>query len=234
MNEQSEPIVGEVRFGDLRRVTPISRAFGYERGLPIDRYYIERFLSTHAGDITGRVLEIGDDRYTRRFGGSRVTRADILDLVPDNPQATFVDDLARAESVPSQAFQCVILTQTLQFIYALEQAVANLRRILATGGVLLATFPALSQICRYDMNRWGDYWRFTEAAIRRLLGDAFGAEQVQVEAHGNVLAAVGFLHGLAAEELDGRELDHRDPDYQILITARAVRTAGAVRTARAV
>ena len=64
---------GWVRFGSLRRVTPLSREFGYDRGLPIDRYYIERFLATHIADIHGHVLEVEDDIYTRQFGGERMT-----------------------------------------------------------------------------------------------------------------------------------------------------------------
>ena len=40
----SPPPVGEVRFGSLRMVTPISTNWGLDRGLPIDRYYIERAL----------------------------------------------------------------------------------------------------------------------------------------------------------------------------------------------
>jgi len=62
------PPVGYIRFGSLRRVMPISRKWGFDRGLPIDRYYIERFLSAHALDICGYVLEIQDNAYTRKFG----------------------------------------------------------------------------------------------------------------------------------------------------------------------
>ncbi len=214
---------GPVEFGNLRRVTPITRSFGFERGQPVDRYYIERFLARHSADISGRVMEIGDNEYTRRFGGTRVTQSDILSLTPDNPNATLVADLTSADHVPSAIFDCIIFTQTLHFIYDVQAAVRTLHRILKPGGVLLGTFPALSQVCRYDMDRWGDYWRFTSAAIRRLFGDVFGPEQVTVEAHGNVLAAISFLHGLSAHELTPDELDTLDPDYQLLITARAVK-----------
>src|SRR6185503_1474005 len=58
-------------WGDLRRLRPVSRTFGYDRGLPVDRYYIESFLERNRRDIDGRTLEIGDDEYTRRFGGER-------------------------------------------------------------------------------------------------------------------------------------------------------------------
>jgi SAM-dependent methyltransferase len=215
-----------IDFGDLRRVTPISRDFGFERGQPVDRYYIERFLARHSADIHGRVLEVGDDHYTRSFGGSRVTHSDVLDLPRDNPRATVVADLTQAGHVPSEQFDCIIFTQTLQYIFDLEKGISTLCRLLKPGGVLLGTFPVISQICRFDMDRWGDYWRFTSASIQRLLAGVFGPEGVEVEAQGNVLAAVCFLHGLAAQEMTAAELDFQDPDYQLLITARAVK-AGA-------
>ncbi len=218
------PPPGGVAFGDLRRVTPLDRSFGFERGVPIDRYYIELFLAQHCADIRGRVLEIGDNHYTARFGGSQVTQSDVLDLPErENPLATLTVDLTRAEHVPGELFDCLIVTQTLQFIYDLDAAAATLHRLLKPGGVLLGTFPAISQICRFDMERWGDYWRFTNAALQRLLGDIFGAAQVTVSAHGNILAAISFLHGLAAHELTPAELDFHDPDYQLLVTARAVK-----------
>jgi SAM-dependent methyltransferase len=220
---EDSPPIGRLDFGDLRRVTPISQSFGFDRGQPIDRYYIEGFLALHAEDIRGRVLEIADNRYTRQFGGSRVTRSDVLNLTPDNPHATIIADLANAGAIPSNAFDCIVFTQTLQYIYEPQTAVKTLYRILKPEGVLLASFPVISQICRYDMDRWGDYWRFTDGSIRRLLGDIFTPENVTVQAHGNILAAISFLHGLAAHELRPPELEHHDPDYQILITARAVK-----------
>jgi SAM-dependent methyltransferase len=218
-----DPPVGWARFGSLRRLTPISRVFGLDRGLPIDRYYIERFLSAHASDIRGRVLEIGSDTYTRRFGRDWVTRSDVLSVAEGNPKATMVADLTCADHLPSDTFDCILLTQTLQFIYDVRAALKTLYRILKPAGILLATFSGISQISRYDMDHWGDYWRFTSLSSRRLFAEVFPAAQVTVEAHGNVLTALTFLHGLAAEELRREELDFHDPDYEVVITARAVK-----------
>jgi SAM-dependent methyltransferase len=217
------PPVGEVHFGDLRRLKPISRNFGMSRGRPVDRYYIESFLARHAGDIRGRVLEIHDNAYTKRFGGERVDFSDVLDVAEDNPQATIVADLTRADRVPSEAFDCIIFTQTLHFIYDMRSAVQTLERILKPGGVLLATFPGITQTSceQFDEHYC---WALTRVSARRLFEEAFPARSIDVKAHGNVLAAVAFLHGLAAEELRRKELDHHDPDYEMLITLRAVKT----------
>jgi SAM-dependent methyltransferase len=215
-----------LHLGALRRVQPISRSFGLDRGQPIDRYYIERFLAAHAADVRGRVLEIGEDTSTRRVGGRQVARCDVLHVQDGNPRATIVDDLARGERIPPDSFDCVICTQTLMFIYDVRAAVATLKRILKPGGVVLATMAGISQVCRFDSDRWGDYWRFTSMAAARLFEDEFGPGHAHVEGHGNVLAAVAFLHGLCAQDLREDELGVDDRDYELVIAVRAQRAAG--------
>ncbi len=214
---------GRVRWGSLRRTAPVSRRFGLERGRPVDRYYIEGFLAQHAGDVHGCVLEIGDPAYTRRFGGSKVTCEDVLHATPGNPQATIVGDLATGKGIPEDAFDCIILTQTLPFIYDVQAAVAGCYRALRPGGVVLATLPGISQISRYDMERWGDFWRFTDAGARRMFGEVFGSQNVAVLTYGNVLAACALLQGLAVEDLKAAELDYHDDDYQVIIVVRAAK-----------
>lgn len=216
------PPVGRVRFGGLRRMTPISRKYGLDRGRPLDRYYIESFLARHAADVRGRVMEIGDDTYTRQFGADRVAHSDILHVTPGHPKATLIADLASADHLPANAFDCVILTQTLHLIYDLRAALRTLHRVLKPGGVLLATFPGISQIAD---NEWAPnwYWAFTTLSAHRMFAEIFPERQLTVEAQGNVLTAISFLHGLAAEELLPAELDYRDPAYQVLITTRAVK-----------
>jgi SAM-dependent methyltransferase len=214
-----------VRLGSLKRTRPISRNYGFERGTPVDRYYIGAFLTGHAADVRGRVLEIGDDEYTRRYGGDRVDRSDVLHASPGNPQATIVADLADAPDIADASFDCVICTQTLLLIYDLKAAVATLRRILAPGGVALITVPGVSRICREEADEWGDYWRFTSDSARRLLGDEFGPGNVQLQAYGNVLAATAMLHGLAAEEVGAARLDDRDRNFEVIVGVRALRPA---------
>jgi SAM-dependent methyltransferase len=215
-----------VRFGDLRRVVPVSRWFGEDRGQPIDRYYIERFLQAHAADVRGRVLEVGDDGYTRRFGGDAVHRRDVLHVNPDNPRATIVADLALGEGIPVEAFDCIILTQTLQLVYDVASAVRVLHRSLVPGGVLLVTIPGISQI---DRGEWGSswYWSFTPLSARRLFEDHFPASALEIEVHGNVLSATAFLQGLASHELRPEELDACDPCYPVSILVRAVKAGAA-------
>ncbi len=204
--------------GTLRQTRPLSDAWGYDRGTPVDRYYIEQFLDAHRADIRGRVLEIKDSSYTDQFGVG-VERADILDISADNPRATLIADLTQGQGIPSNLFDCFILTQTLQFIYDTRAALENAHRILKPGGVLLATLPALSKLDR----RLTDYWRFTPASCALLFGEVFGRDQVTVQSYGNVLSGVGFLTGMATEEFKREELAVRDERFPLIVGVRAVK-----------
>jgi SAM-dependent methyltransferase len=213
---------GKVHFGDLRRTTPISADFGYGRGGPVDRHYVEAFLELHSDDIRGRVLEVGDASYTRHFGGDRVTRADVLHVDEGAPEATFVGDLADGAFLPEGAFDCIVLTQTLHLIYDFPAALRTLARVLAPGGVLLLTVPGISNVAG---DEWGATWHysFTDHALRRAAGEAFAGWDVNVTSHGNVLAAVAFLHGLGRGELTAAELDVVHVEYAIVHALRAVK-----------
>jgi hypothetical protein len=202
---------------------PVSRTFGFERGKPIDRWYIERFLAEHSADVRGRVLEVAESTYTGWYGGDDVTASDVLYAAEGNPDATIVGDLTTGAGIPEAAYDCFICTQTLQVIYDIRAAVAGTRRLLAPGGVLLATLPGISQISREDNRDWGDWWRFTARSAQRLFSDVYGEEHVQVRQHGNVHAAAAFLYGLAAEDLAASALESTDPDFHLVMTVRAVR-----------
>jgi len=218
-----------VRFGHLRRITPISREWGFDRGRPTDRYYIESFLARQSSAIRGRVLEVADNAYTVRFGGDRVVRSDVLDVVP-TPYTTLVGDLGTGAGITAESFDCIILTQVLHLIRDIRAAIQHSYQALGPGGVLLATLPGISQICRDPQDRWADHWRFTSRSAQGLFEEAFGRDQVSVQARGNVLTAAAFLYGIAAEELESGELEYDDPDYEMLIEVTA-KKPGAVAPA---
>jgi SAM-dependent methyltransferase len=213
--------IGGADWGMLRRHTPVSTAFGFDRGQPVDRWYIDRFLRDFSTDIQGRVLEIGDDTYTRALSKRDVTRTDILHVDASNPRATIVGDLAHSDHIPSNTFDCVILTQTLHLIYDMQAAARTLHRILRPNGVLLATVPGITPL---SSDRWSKtwYWSLTELSARRLFEEAFGREVVTHTA-GNVCSATAFLYGFAAEELSVEELDQDDARYPVIIGIRAMK-----------
>ena len=213
--------------GTLRRTRPLSDRWGADRGTPLDRYYIEGFLADHRADIRGRVLEVKDSGYTVRFG-TAVETHDVLDIDAHNPHATIIADLTVADAIPSERYDCFILTQVLQSIFDTPAAIAEAHRILKPAGVLLVTVPAVSPVIES-----GDYWRFTAMACQALFADAFGAERVEVRSYGNVLSAIAFLAGMAWEELSRRELDVQDDRHPLLVAVRAVKSsAGGVHAGR--
>ena len=214
-----------IDWGGLRRLSPVSDVWGLDRGQPLDRCFIERFLAQHQSDIGGRVLEVKDAWYSRRFGGARVTQFDVIDIDRHNASATIVGDLESAAGVgPSEAFDCFILTQTLHINYDTRAVLANVYRMLKPGGVLLCTVPCVSRVSDEDGGLdGGDYWRFTEAGIRRALAEVFRAESVDVTSYGNVKVCSAFLLGLASHELSATDLDATDPWFPLICCARAVK-----------
>jgi SAM-dependent methyltransferase len=215
------PGVGQVDLGSLDRVTPVSSNWGFDRGQAVDRFYIEKFLENSGDLIAGDVLEVADNTYTRRFGSDRIKSSEILHDSEGHSRATLIVDISKPDSAPTDRFDCIICTQTLQLIYDLSSAFCSLNMMLKPGGTLLLTVPGITAISREDMDRHGDFWRFTTASLDRLLREAFDPDSVSVEAFGNVYSATAFLHGLAVEELDNEKLVLADPDYQMLLAARA-------------
>jgi SAM-dependent methyltransferase len=203
------------RFGDLTRVDPLSSWGSGRAGGPVDRWYIERFLLAHAALVEGHVLEVKADTYASRLGASTV---DVLDIDPHNRSATITGDLCRKGTLPSGAFDCAIVTQTLQMVDDPSASVENLLGALRPGGVLLITVPSLSRIIDRS-----DRWRWTPHGLRDMLETAVGDRgSVEVSGLGNGLASRAFLFGLGAAEVDPRGLEVQDPLYPI-VAAAAVR-----------
>ena len=200
-------------------LTPLSDCYGYDPGTPVDRHYIEAFLTEHATAIRGDSAEIKDDTYLRRFGQDRLRSATVIDIDPANPRATIRADLTDTGSLPSRAFDCIVLTQTLQLVSDPAAALANCRQALRPGGCLLLTVPALGRISPSGSDT--DRWRYTPAGLRHLLASWPGA--VTVAGYGNLRTCLAALLGEAAEDLTSTELDHRDPAFPLLACAAARR-----------
>jgi SAM-dependent methyltransferase len=206
----------------VRSISPLCDRWGADRGDPVDRFYIERFLAANRQAIRGSVLEVQRPLYTDRFG-TDVRERHVLDIDPGNERATIVADLAAAGSVPDGSFDCIILTQTLQYIYDVWSAVGHCHRVLRPGGVLLCTVPCVSRIEPGCLEN--EYWRFTAASCRRLFGDAFGGGRVAVVSHGNALTDIAFLAGLARQELPSARLHEYDEHFPLIATVRAEKAA---------
>jgi hypothetical protein len=207
---------GLPRWGNLRRTAPFSATYGFERGTPIDRHYLHAFLAAHRDQITGDVLEVQTTSYTERFGRG-VRRSDSFDVAPQF-SPTHLCDFSHCEKViPSASYDCLLLPNTLPHFRELDLALAQARRIVRPGGVMLASAAGLLPLT-------GDapeFSRLTPDGWRQRLALAWPGAAVDVRGHGNCLAAVAAQLGLALEELTPYELDVDDPRYPVLCTIAA-------------
>jgi SAM-dependent methyltransferase len=201
------------RWGNLRRTVPFSATYGFERGTPIDRYYLHAFLAQQHHLITGDVLEVQTDAYTQRFGRG-VRRADTFDIVP-SPDVTYVCDFSHCEgSIPNRAYDCLLLPNTLPHFRELEPALSNAIRVVRPGGAIVASAAGLLPLT-------GDvpeYWRLSPDGWRERLSAAWPGATLEISGHGNCLTVVAAQLGLALEELTPAELDAHDPRYPVLTT----------------
>jgi SAM-dependent methyltransferase len=207
------------RWGNLRRLEPFSRRFGFERGTPVDRHYLDGYLASERTAIRGVVGEISERRYTDALGDDRVDRVEIIDVDPANPRATIVADLTVPGSLPPGSFDCLLVIQTLQYTHPLADALRTCLDALAPGGTLLLALPGLAPHDTHVPVE-GDRWRFLPAGVEALLREAAPHAQVTVRGFGNLVTVTAALHGLAAEELTARELAHHDPGFPVLVCAR--------------
>lgn len=211
-------LIKKIRFGSLRSLKPVDRDFGFNLGTPIDRYYIDSFIKKNHHLIKGEVLEIGEDCYSSKHA-SKVFNLTILHV--DEKEGCIQGDLESGIGIPENSFDCIIMTQTLPFVFDVSSAISNVYKMLKTNGCVLATNPCISQISRFDMDRWGDYFRFTPLSLARLFKEAFQENQLDFESFGNCLSATCFIQGIPAEKLTTEEINFRDKDYPVTLTVVA-------------
>ena len=213
------------RWGNLRRREPFSSYYGFDRGTPVDRFYIERFLADRAGDIRGNVLEVGNARYARAFRDSAPAGVEILDIDTANAEATLIADLSEPNSLPAGRFDCFILTQTLQLVADPDVALQNAWQSLANDGVLLISVPGITRSDPDELE--ADRWRFTTSGLETVLARTCPGGRLDVAGYGNLTSAIAFLMGLATEELEESDLTPTDPHFTVSVCARAQRDSTA-------
>ena len=200
------------------KVAPISVRSGTDRGLPVDRHFIERFLRDHASDIQGTVLEVKDSLYTTRYGGDRVRKSDVLDVNRANGEANVFADIRDLKEIADDTYDCFILTQVLQYVDDVPAAIRACRRILKPGGCLLVTVPTLGKLDGQEDRVAGHFWRFTPDSARYLFEQQFPPERLEIRGWGNLLLATSLLQGLAVDEIPERKRDHHDPLFTCGVT----------------
>jgi hypothetical protein len=211
-SHSSGTLPSKINWGDLRRTRPFSAHYGFDRGTPIDRYYVLKFMEKYRRYITGDVLEIQMTGYTKMFG-ENLRRSESVDVDPQH-NTTYVCDLSRSAGIlASNSYDCFLLPNTLNHLRELEPSLVNALRVVKPGGTILATVATLVPLTPDFL----DYWRLTPAGWKQVTARVWGGCHVEVDAYGNVLSSIAAMMGLAYEELSKQELEHYDPRYPVLI-----------------
>jgi hypothetical protein len=111
--------------------------------------------------------------------------------------ATIVGDLTTQGVLSQSSFDCIVLTETLQFV---PRAIAALHGALRPGGVLLATMPGIRQLRRTRLASsccWGAYACLGLATVCH----EFPNGELAIEPYGNIFAATAQLQGVALEKV---------------------------------
>jgi SAM-dependent methyltransferase len=147
------------------------------------RRLLDRALARQADSLRGRVLEVGAGQTGRR--GRFVPPMDdarcwvSLDLTRKHRPHLAGNVLALP--FPTAAFDNVLCLEVLEYVPDYPRALAELRRVIAPGGMLLFSVPFLH---RADTPQ--DTWRLTENGLRAALA-AVGFEAEIVEPQGAAL-----------------------------------------------
>lgn len=196
---------------------PYSRNFGSERGTAVDRYYIDKFISQYQKYIYGDVMEIGTDMYTKCYGGRHVKNTYICHV--EGGDNWLKVNFETGEGIEDEKVDCLICTQTLQYIYDLKTAMQNIYRLLKNNGTVLITVPGIKQLCRFDDQKWGEYWSFTPKSLAKLCKEVADDNDFEVISYGNIKSAFSYMYGVCKEELNIEDLSYNDEQYPFLIGA---------------
>ncbi|WP_026504717.1 hypothetical protein [Butyrivibrio sp. NC3005] len=147
-----------VEFFINAKIHPVS-SDGSDFGMPIDRYYIEKFIEKNKESIKGNVLEVQDDRYSRKYGDEKNTNITICHVEGWN-NAKLIN-FETGIGVEEDVYDCIICTQTLQYIYDVKKSVENIVVMLKQCGCALITLPGIKPISDFHQKNWGEYWSFT-------------------------------------------------------------------------
>lgn len=199
-------------------ISPISDQFATERGTPVDRIYIEKFLEKNKEYVIGDVLEIEEATYTMKYGENRVKKSIVMDVSQKSSEIDFNANIETGEGIKDKIADCFILTQTLMYIYDLEVAAKNIIRFLKPGGVALITCSCLSQNSRRCMDNYGSYFNFNAAVFEKMFRNE-KASVIRAGSYGNVKTVMAHLVGMCAEDLEEEDFELDDEYYPLVVYA---------------
>jgi len=203
----------------LNSINKYSEKFGFDRGTPIDRYYIDEFIrNLEFENEFNTALEFGELHYVERFN----VRQKFFLSHPDfskrkDPKNQIFFDLNTQNKYDGVKFDLIISTNVINFTKNPFVTLSHHIDMLNVDGMLLLTASSSMPISQFDAERWGDYWRFTPDAMNHLLENLDC--EYHVQSFGNFKSSVAFLCGLASEEMKATDLKEKDTRYPLLVVA---------------
>lgn len=204
----------DIEFINQLSLRPLSSRFGAERGTPVDRVYIEKFLKQNQQFVKGEVLEVADNKYTLKFGKPNC-HSHVMHVL--GWKGAEKVNLETGEGIIENSIDCFICTQVLQMIYNLDSAVANIYKLLKKDGRALITVSGISQISLNDYSHWGEYWRLTSMTCEKLFLKFFDKDKIHITTYGNVKMACAFMYGVCSEDLPETDFEYIDEQFPVLI-----------------
>ncbi len=151
----------------------------------ITRAHLEKFLTRHASQERALDIGAGGSSY-QRFFPNRIS----IDIDPERKP----DIVADAHKLPfkDNEFSLVLCTEVLEHLREPRVAIAEMRRVLKPGGVLILTTRFVYPL--HDTPH--DYWRFTKYGLEELFADWDIAELIpettDAETTAVLLQRIGF------------------------------------------
>ena len=203
----------------LRSIKKHSEKFGFDRGTPIDRYYIDHFLKNlNLENNFNRSLEFGEILYSDSF---KVKEKYFLSHpeyeTRDIASNQILFDLNSEHSYEGTKFDLILSTNVINFTKNPFVSIKHHIDMLNSRGTLVLTVSASMPISKFDAERWGDYWRFTPDGLNQLLR-TLNCEY-HIKSFGSFVTSIAFLCGLSAEEIDATDLNKNDDSYPIVVMA---------------
>jgi SAM-dependent methyltransferase len=143
------------------------------------RPWVRRNLEAFAEGVVGkRILEIGSGRQD--LGTDAFSCRDLFDpsnaFVQSDVVPEYGHELVDVRAIGrEEAFDVILCLYVLEHVFELESAVRSMYRALAPRGTLVLAVPHLYPY----HDEPGDYWRFTEYALRRML-EPFESTDIKV------------------------------------------------------
>ena len=204
------------------KIKRVSKKFGFDRGLPIDRFYIDKYLDKNLSKSTYQNgLEVGGVQYLEKFKVAKKTallHPEYLISEGHGDQALVVDLNKKFKNIGDEKFDLIIATNVLNFVEEPHLALNTFQELLVPGGLLIISVSASMPISEFDKNRWGDFWRFSLQGLRLILGKT--DMDFEIEYRGNFRATIAFLCGMATEECPEIDLLDLDDEFPITIFAK--------------